>query len=159
MGHLLGIPVKPSSSRLAFLLRATPCASLHHSLVLRNGLGSGGYNIFLKDSFSSTADHRQPVSSAFSSRNSSFVKHCSRPCFAWLLRQLFIPPDARLVIASSFVFITATCLACASLQAHCTPAMRRYCNFIPGGAARFRFARLLPRCLERPRLALGQRCF
>lgn len=36
---------------------ATPCASLHHSLVRRNGSGSGGYNIFLEDSFSSAVDH------------------------------------------------------------------------------------------------------
>lgn len=39
---------------------ASPCASLHHSLVLWNGSGSGGYNIFLKDSFSSAADHAAP---------------------------------------------------------------------------------------------------
>jgi len=66
MGHLLGIPVKPTSARLlssAFFFSlssldgATPCASLHHSLVRRNGSGSGGYNIFLEDSFSSAADH------------------------------------------------------------------------------------------------------
>jgi len=66
MGHLLGIPVKPTSSRPfpVFILLApydstlaTPCASLHHSLVHWNGSGSGGYNIFLEDSFSSAVDH------------------------------------------------------------------------------------------------------
>lgn len=64
MGHLLGIPVKPTSSRLSSPVSvlpdgapATPCASLHHSLVRRNGSGSGGYNIFLEDSFSSAVDH------------------------------------------------------------------------------------------------------
>lgn len=64
MGHLLGIPRKANLLLLLLLQLlasskplATPCASLHHSLVLRNRSGSGGYNIFLKDSFSSVADH------------------------------------------------------------------------------------------------------
>lgn len=91
MGHLLGIPVKPTSSRpSAVSLRpshspwrhtpATPCASLHHSLVRRNGSGSGGYNIFLEDSFSSAVDHGT-VAAALRRRTSDGVTPAIR--LAW----------------------------------------------------------------------------
>lgn len=87
MGHLLGIPVKPTSSRLSLLspvlfsprdgTPATPCASLHHSLVRRNGSGSGGYNIFLEDSFSSAVDH------------GIVVPRCAGTLTAWQLQFVF----------------------------------------------------------------------
>lgn len=103
MGHLLGIPVKPSPS-LPDGAPATPCASLHHSLVRRNGSGSGGYNIFLEDSFSSAVDHgtvaprwlRRPEPRRRDNCNSSCVKHRSRGHYSWIRKSSKrIPPLFR----------------------------------------------------------------
>lgn len=116
MGHLLGIPVKPTSSRPSRPVSrpsrsfspwrhtgTTPCASLHHSLVRRNGSGSGGYNIFLEDSFSSAVDHgavaphrAAPEPRRRDNCNSSCVKHRSRGHYSWIRKSSKrIPPLFR----------------------------------------------------------------
>lgn len=128
-------PVKPASSdRLPlvpvflFPLDGTPaasCASLHHSLVCRNGSGSGGYNIFLEDSFSSAADHGRravPHRAAPEPRrrdncNSSCVKHRSRGHYSWIRKSskrillLFRWPCRPRFVSDTYAFPGARHLA------------------------------------------------